>query len=138
MSRSAKFYLSKDQEKYYQLLHDLYHAEELAKLPDLVKNTWKQARDIYNHTKSLKPFYIVLMVVQVHERTQDHLCQFMVVTNTKNTGEKIPNSLVWFCDKSRNIFSLATDLCDISPMKHWGEKTLPSPSEKMLEQEKSS
>lgn len=134
MSRSANdVYLSKEQELYFQKLHDLYEAEEYEKLYRISKQAWDQAYQIYTHTQEQQPFYIVLMVVQVHERAQTHLCQFMLVKKSKNTGERIKHSLVWFCDKAHRVFKLATDLCDLSNLKHWGDRTPPSPGLMMLE-----
>lgn len=119
---------------YIEKLYDLFEAEEKAQLPGLCKDVVDKAEAIYRHTNDENPFYIVLMVVQVHERAQNFLCQFALVKNAKNTGQKLKNCLVWFCDKKRGIFKLATELCDLSPPKHWGERTLPNASSMTLEQ----
>lgn len=129
MNRSLSkknFKFSLKQLKEYEKLHDLYDAEEKAQVPFLAKYAWDTAKEIFNHTQCEKPFYILLMVMTVHERSQKHLCQFAVIKNTNHDGSKIQNSLVWFCDKSKKIFRLETQLCDLSPHKHWGEKTPPS------------
>lgn len=117
----------------FQKLYDLYDEEEKQNITPLAQYTWGQAKLIYDHTNETKPFYIIFMVLPVHERSQQHLCKFAVVKNAKNSGHIIKNSLVWFCHKPKGIFKLATDLCDVTPLKHWNDKILPSASTKTLE-----
>lgn len=114
-------------------LTELYIREEMQQVNPLAQYAQQKAKELFDAVDEKKPFYILLMVVQVHERTQKHICQFMIVKNAKSDGNKIPNSLVWYCDKTKNIFKLAKDLSDFSPLKHWGDKTLSSASSKTLE-----
>lgn len=114
-------------------LAELYIREEMSQANHLARYAQQKAKELFDAVDEQKPFYILLMVVQVHERAQKHICQFAVVKNAKNDGSRIPNSLVWYCDKPKKIFKLAKDLSDFTPLKHWGDKTLSSASTKTLE-----
>lgn len=107
-------YIPKDVEKDVLELYDLYLMEEKARMQDLCADTWQRARTIFETLDYDRPYYIIFMVKEVSQKMQSFACQFMVCA-AKSDGSVLKDCLVWYCDKSKNIFKLDKDLCDLSP-----------------------
>lgn len=96
-------------------LYDAYEREEFDQAEVISRAVWCQARQIFESLDRKTPYFLIFMARKVFERSQSIACTFAICPFRKDTGERIKDSLVWFCDKPKGVFRLATDLCDLRP-----------------------
>lgn len=113
--------ITKEAERDFFQLYDYYEREEFDQAEDMAKSVWVQAKQIYHGLEREAPYFLIFMVRPVFERFQTIACTFAICPYKRDTGTKIKNSLVWYCDKPRGVFKLATDLCDLSPRTSFSE-----------------
>lgn len=106
-------------EEAFELLLPYFEQEEFSQVPKVARSVWQKAQDIYLHTQSDTPFYIIFMTKCVSDRFQEFMCGFMVnkVKSRDQHPSVLKDCLVWFCDKKKGIFELETRACDSRSQK---------------------
>lgn len=94
-------------------LYSLYEYEEYQNAERAMCEVWKEAQRIFQNEKRDTPYFLIFMMRPVSERCQTLICTFAICPYTKDRGDRIQDSLVWYCDKPKGVFKLATDLCDL-------------------------
>lgn len=102
-------------------LYEHYEREEFENASEMAKSVWLQAKQIYADLNKDTPYFLIFMVRPVFERFQTIACTFAICPYKRDTGMKLKDSLVWYCDKPRGVFKLVTDLCDLTPRTSFSE-----------------
>lgn len=104
--------ITKEAEEDFLNLYALYEYEEFQNAEHAMREVWNQANYIFQNEKRDAPYFLIFMMRPVSEKCQALLCTFAICPYTKDRGDRIKDSLVWYCDKQKGVFKLATDLCD--------------------------
>lgn len=105
----------KEAERRFTELLPLFEKEENDGVQSMIIQTWNTAVQIYQEADVKTPFYILFQMKSMGERFQAMMYEFAIVKVKGRTHETdvIKDSLVWYCDKKKGIFSLEKHLCDL-------------------------
>lgn len=113
--------ITKDVERDVFTLYEYYEREEFNGADEVAKDVWTKAHQIFQDVNRDTPYFLIFMMRPVFERFQTIACTFAICPYKRDTGTKIKDSLVWFCNKPRGVFKLVTELCDLSPRTSFSE-----------------
>lgn len=107
--------IMKEAERRFEALLPLFEKEEREGAESMIIETWNTAVQIYKEADINTPFYILFQMRPVGDRFQTMMYEFGIVKVKGRTDDTTPvkNSLVWYCDRRKGIFSLEKHLCDL-------------------------